>query len=99
MAKHLTKEDIERLLVAHAQGANPTQLSRLFGVHRSTIVYHTTRSYIIARATPKTPAQQACPHSSCKCFVCGMMIDTIMRNDRLRILELEREVRILRTGR
>lgn len=97
MAK-LSKENIRDILTDHSRGVAEIELAVKFKVDQSTISYHVTKfrnSGIYdcnVYALIKTEVQHICKHPSTKCLGCGKIADTLFRDERLHIEQLERQL-------
>jgi hypothetical protein len=98
----LSKDDIRDIITAHLAEESHASIARRKGCDRSTVAYHIQLfddAYKGGRSIysiMKTEVQHQCVHPSFVCLLCKVHRDAIMRADRIRILQLEAEIRRLK---
>lgn len=104
--KHLSSTNIREIIDLHIKGEPKLQIARKMGVDNATVHYHINK-YKDSMADPedgdvytlvKIQAKFECIHPSLKCSCCGKLVDHIRREERQKILELEKTIKNLQSG-
>lgn len=100
----LSKQSIQEIVISYKSGESQASLAKRFSIDHSTVRYHVDKYdesllygsgvYTLIRVN----AQDACVHPSTVCSVCGKRHDTLHRDERLKIKELEQELLRYKSG-
>jgi len=94
----LSKDSIREIIVAFKEGESQAAIARRHQIDDSTVRYHVDKfetSYLHGSGVYsliKADVQHECIHPSTVCSVCGKRHDTLMREERLKIRELEQRL-------
>lgn len=102
--KHLSSTSIREIIDLHVKGEPKLQIAKRMGVDNATVHYH-IRKFKESIGDPeegdvytlvKIQVKAECIHPSLKCSCCGKFVDQIRREDRMKILNLEQQIKDLK---